>query len=834
MARYFKRIQQKVNSLTGRSGTPESASESSSSQPVSEAVTAPLPPAKESSTEDGAPPLPDKNSGTKAAVVALVFPSRDRQDLWREAFLKLDDAERAVLGFAPATDGDEGPKKEQEDMALVIQKILGTANALKEKDEEKEYTTKLNKVIDGTTKVKSLIDAGLSFDPTKYGALAWAVLSFGLQMSINAREIREFTFDAIDDMVNIIARYSIYEIQYRGSAHPSGTTDALQKLEEGVTAVYTSILQFLGEMKEYLNQNWLEHGAAAIFPKAERSLSKTKQNIITQDLAVQHWLPILEHESIQSQFQTVLAKLNAFLIDQERASVLSWLPDGNMHRIHAQIRSRAEVDFSQKYQPGVWLLKHMDFQIWADAQFSCGLWLYGDMGAGKTVLTSTVIEHLEQLYSGSSRGALAYFYCSAAESTRTDPLDILQEILRQLASTKPGSDIFRDWQQNKKPSALTRDAVLRLILQMINLNAHRQTAIVIDALDEIDRDGTGLTSITDALHYLLEAADGVVKIFVSSRPESRIRDQLRPWTGIPVDPGSTRSDMETYIDLEVDRLLRHKNRLVKLKPKIKETLKERAGGMFRYVQMSTEWICRGESPVEINQAIAELPSELSGIYRDLFERIRHRRKLHQDYARLAISWILGMRLALRAEDLLQAIVSGIDDVDDVGILETNVDDILTACEGLVTYNKARDVLEFGHFSVLEFIQQEKRDLYHQSQVHLRIGTTCVRVLEGMHRIYHTSTPDPDEDHWQLLRKRMEFIGHWGCLSCSTISELPPGDRNVRTFIQYVNLMWAYHCAASGSVICVGSALESALGMLRDGPDGDADDALDYIGNLHPG
>jgi hypothetical protein len=276
----------------------------------------------------------------------------------------------------------------------------------------------------------------------------------------------------------------------------------------------------------------------------------------------------------------------SFLDDQERATVLSWLPNGNMHRIHAQIRSRAEVDFSQKYQPGAWLLNHIDFQLWADAQCSCALWLYGDMGTGKTVLTSTVIEQLEQRYNGSSGGALAYFYCSAAESTRTDPLDILLEILRQLTSTKSGLNIFRKWQQNKRPSALTRDAVLRLILQMINLNAHRQTTIVIDALDEIDRDGTGLSSITDALHYLLEEAGGLVKVFVSSRPESRIRDLLRSWTKIPVELGSTRSDIETYIELEVNRLLRHKPRVKDLKPKIEETLKRRAGGMFVHVPLS--------------------------------------------------------------------------------------------------------------------------------------------------------------------------------------------------------------------------------------------------------
>lgn len=97
----------------------------------------------------------------------------------------------------------------------------------------------------------------MAYDPTMYGQLGWAVLSFGLQMAINAREMREFALDSSEYMVNIIARYSIYELQYSGTAHPSDTTDALQKFEEGVTAVYTSILKFLGKMREYLNQNWL-------------------------------------------------------------------------------------------------------------------------------------------------------------------------------------------------------------------------------------------------------------------------------------------------------------------------------------------------------------------------------------------------------------------------------------------------------------------------------------------------------------------------------------------------------------------------------------------------
>ncbi|KAL4745309.1 hypothetical protein BDW72DRAFT_198768 [Aspergillus terricola var. indicus] len=192
-----------------------------------------------------------------------------------------------------------------------------------------------------------------------------------------------------------------------------------------------------------------------------------------------------------------------------------------MHRIHAQTRSKAEIDFDQKYQPGSWLLKHLDLQLWADAQFSCGLWLHGKMGTGKTILTSTVIEHQAERYAGSSNGALTYVYCTGADSRCSNPLDILMEILRQLASTEAELAVFQEWKEGKQLSELTQLAVLQLILKMINLNIGRQTTIVIDTLDEIDRDG--LISVTGAQHLLLEKSEGLLKVFVSSRPESRIR-----------------------------------------------------------------------------------------------------------------------------------------------------------------------------------------------------------------------------------------------------------------------------------------------------------------------
>ncbi len=130
----------------------------------------------------------------------------------------------------------------------------------------------------------------------------------------------------------------------------------------------------------------------------------------------------------------------------------------------------------------------MDFQICRDAKSSCGIWLCGKRGIGKTVLTSTVIKYLDELYNESSRGAMAYYSCSGSESSRAGVLDILMDILTQLASTKAGWRIFQDWKRNHSSNALTRIEIHKLILRMVELNGENQTTIIIDGLDEIDKD----------------------------------------------------------------------------------------------------------------------------------------------------------------------------------------------------------------------------------------------------------------------------------------------------------------------------------------------------------
>ena len=133
----------------------------------------------------------------------------------------------------------------------------------------------------------------------------------------------------------------------------------------------------------------------------------------------------------------------------------------------------------------------------------------------------------------------------------------------------------------------------------------------------------------------------------------------------------------------------------------------------------------------------ELPAELTGIYKGLLDRIDTSSRTHQDYARLAISWIIGAKISLKTDKFVQAVIAGLESADAVQVADLNVDDILTACQGLVVQNRELDTLDFGHISVLEFVQKEKDELYNYHQVHNCIATACIRTLYGMVQIYHS-------------------------------------------------------------------------------------------------
>ncbi|KAJ7441279.1 hypothetical protein B0H11DRAFT_1655862, partial [Mycena galericulata] len=108
----------------------------------------------------------------------------------------------------------------------------------------------------------------------------------------------------------------------------------------------------------------------------------------------------------------------------ERTQLIEWLSPINFFLRQAYIK--------QMRQPGTggWLLEHPHFQAWKYGS-QRSLWCHGIPGAGKTVLVSKVVDHLDAECED-KRAAVACIYLNHKEAKDQTPALLLSSLWRQL------------------------------------------------------------------------------------------------------------------------------------------------------------------------------------------------------------------------------------------------------------------------------------------------------------------------------------------------------------------------------------------------------------------
>src|SRR5258708_4085118 len=101
--------------------------------------------------------------------------------------------------------------------------------------------------------VKSLVDAGLQFDPTGYGTLAFSIVSFGFDAVINHSEIEDDVAESCNYISGIIDEYAMYEARYINNANYNISSKSREALEKSIIGVYTAVIAYVAEMKYYIN-----------------------------------------------------------------------------------------------------------------------------------------------------------------------------------------------------------------------------------------------------------------------------------------------------------------------------------------------------------------------------------------------------------------------------------------------------------------------------------------------------------------------------------------------------------------------------------------------------
>jgi hypothetical protein len=264
--------------------------------------------------------------------------------------------------------------------------------------------------------------------------------------------------------------------------------------------------------------------------------------------------------------------------DQEERldKICSWLsapdPSTNYHKAHKQRQAKT----------GLWLLESAKFAEWKESATS-RLWLYGIPGCGKTILSSTIIEHLLQHCDEDTSMVTAYFYFDFNDTQKQDPELMLRSLLCQLLQrsfTIPkGVDaLFSSCENGRRQPSL--HALLEVTQQVMQQFAH--VYAVLDALDEC----TQRLELMDMVETVAGWQLDNLHLLMTSRKERDIERSLEGYVEeddtVCLQRDVVDQDIQRYVQhrLRVDKGLSKWNKDVAVRQEIEVALMRGARGMY--------------------------------------------------------------------------------------------------------------------------------------------------------------------------------------------------------------------------------------------------------------
>ena len=237
--------------------------------------------------------------------------------------------------------------------------------------------------------------------------------------------------------------------------------------------------------------------------------------------------------------------------------------------------------FRRERQPGTgrWLFDLPEVSGWLEHSNSA-LWIYGIPGAGKTILSTLVVDEILTRKRSSSIGT-AYFYIRHDDRTSQSFSNVLGSLISQLARQNSAAldEVVELHEQHRREGSLTTslddDDLFSLLFYISKYFI--DTFIMVDGLDEcgspFDRDRKRLIDALAGIHH---NPSYQIHTLVFSRDELDIRQRLTATEFQIVSIAARSADLRLYVNAWLPEMDIQSE---SLKVEIADTLVEEANGM---------------------------------------------------------------------------------------------------------------------------------------------------------------------------------------------------------------------------------------------------------------
>ncbi|KAF7891938.1 hypothetical protein EAF00_008240 [Botryotinia globosa] len=345
--------------------------------------------------------------------------------------------------------------------------------------------------------------------------------------------------------------------------------------------------------------------------------------------------------------------------DKERSQMIEWLekslPDPSTEHNIAR----------EKFQEGTgsWLIDGNHLNNWSKTNNSL-LWLNGGAGAGKSILCSTVIDHIQQLCKREINVVVTYWYIKFDNLTTQSVSNIIRSWIRDICSNR------RDTPQTLKDAYAhcnhgQQQPTIEQLMEILKsvVAGLQDVYLVVDALDEYPKTERDL--ILETLKDIHQWEIDSIHIFVTSRAEDDIRFHLDEMMERDVsdscqnirvqDPNIT-EDIKKFLNENISDF-RQTMWSSDFKDEVVDSISRQADGMFRLAALQLDSLKRHRTVSAIRKGLNQLPSSLNKFYERALKDIPEE---DQCYVKTALQWLTYTARPLTVSELSEAVIVQIE------------------------------------------------------------------------------------------------------------------------------------------------------------------------------
>lgn len=415
-------------------------------------------------------------------------------------------------------------------------------------------------------------------DPLSLTASLIAVVQISQAVLLFCYQIRGQIKDADDEISRIITDVEalaatldeLNDIFPPSSATPSGTSatllDNLSFGEGDSTGRRSASVACVSAMKSC--ETVLTELKQKLKPLAKPGI-KSKLKWPFESSSIQQKLDIIEKQ--KATLQLALSAHHARMLGQqshkieniqnqsERAAILTWYKTSDPEQNQKVSRSKHEPDTAK------WIFDIKDFRNWKNNPGE-SLWIHGIPGAGKTILCSTIIDHMSQHHEGDPSNRVVYFYFDFADNKKQTVINLLKSVVYQLIAIEEvipesAASLYTKCNGLQQPHL---DELVDVVIAEVSRT--ERTFLMIDALDECPKEERQLFFET----FVQGSLPSNLNVLVTSRKEPDIDAALRPSFSRTICIQNAVIDADVRV--HVGNAIARDARLLKWKPAIREEI----------------------------------------------------------------------------------------------------------------------------------------------------------------------------------------------------------------------------------------------------------------------